>query len=292
QRVDHAAEQLGADRDLQDAVGGLDRVAFRQMLVVAKDHGADRILLQIERQAEGVAGELQHFTVLGVRQPVDAGNAVGDRHDGADVASLSDRFEVLDPLLDQVADLGCLDGHVSSPLANFVQAVSSYAMRLSRASTEPSITRSPARTTAPPMSFGSVSQCRRTERLSLRSRALESVFCCAASSGAADVTVTSTTPSALSFSSSKSAAISVELRRRHVEHEPRELRGCHLRVAEQVLHALVLHDSGASLQSVRPLRQALVGTGLLERRFGVGSRNGGLVRQEMLSFRSASRAYR
>src|SRR6185437_8614069 len=50
---------------------------------------------------------------------VAAGDAVGDRYDGADVASPSDRFEVLDPLLDQVADLGCLDGHVSSSSGEF-----------------------------------------------------------------------------------------------------------------------------------------------------------------------------
>ena len=53
----------------------------------------------------------------------------------------------------------------------FVYAVSSVAMRSSRVRREPSITRSPARRTAPPISVLSVSQCSRTWRFNLRASA-------------------------------------------------------------------------------------------------------------------------
>jgi hypothetical protein len=42
---------------------------------------------------------------------MDAADAVRDRDDGADVAGLGSRLELVDALLDEIADLGCLDGH-------------------------------------------------------------------------------------------------------------------------------------------------------------------------------------
>jgi hypothetical protein len=72
------------------------------VLVLAQHHRADRVLLEVERESEGVARKLEHFAVAGIRQPMDAGDAVGDRDDRADVARLGDRLEALDPLLDQV----------------------------------------------------------------------------------------------------------------------------------------------------------------------------------------------
>ena len=53
QRVDHAADQLGADRHFQDAARALDGVAFGDVLVLAQDHRADRVALEVQRQAEG-----------------------------------------------------------------------------------------------------------------------------------------------------------------------------------------------------------------------------------------------
>ena len=69
-----------------------DRVAFADALVVAQHHGADRVLLQVQRQAEDVAGELDHFAVARVGEAVDAHDAVGHRHDGADVAGFGARL--------------------------------------------------------------------------------------------------------------------------------------------------------------------------------------------------------
>jgi hypothetical protein len=83
------------------------------VLVLTEHHRADRVLLEVEREAIGVARELEHLAVAGIGQAMNTGDAVGDRHDRADVARLGDGLEVLDPLLDEVADLGCFDGHVN-----------------------------------------------------------------------------------------------------------------------------------------------------------------------------------
>ena len=45
---------------------------------------------------------------------MDAADAVGQRDDRADVARFSLRFEVLNALPNQLANLGCFDSHVSS----------------------------------------------------------------------------------------------------------------------------------------------------------------------------------
>src|SRR6516165_11287745 len=84
------------------------------MLVLAEHDRTHRVLLEVQRQPEGITGEFQHLAVARVREPMDTGDAIGNRHDGADVAGLGDSLEVLDPLLDEIADLGCLDSHTIS----------------------------------------------------------------------------------------------------------------------------------------------------------------------------------
>jgi hypothetical protein len=93
QRVDHAADQLGADRHFQDAARALDGVAFGDVLVFAQNHGADRVALEVQRQAVGGQcrrrwREFEHFALHHVGQAVDAADAVGDRHHGALVANV------------------------------------------------------------------------------------------------------------------------------------------------------------------------------------------------------------
>jgi hypothetical protein len=111
ERIDDAAEHRLADRHLEDAARRLDRVALGDVQVVAEHHRADRVLLEVQRQAEGVARELEHLAVGGVRQPVDAHDAVRHRDHGADIAGDGRGLELEDLLFDQVADFRCLDGH-------------------------------------------------------------------------------------------------------------------------------------------------------------------------------------
>ena len=115
ERVHHAAEHLGTDRHFEDAAGGLHRRALADVAVLAEHHGADRVLLQVQREAEGVVRELEHFAVGGVGESVHAADAVRHGDDGADVSRLGRSVEVLDPCLDQVGDFRCLDGHIRFP---------------------------------------------------------------------------------------------------------------------------------------------------------------------------------
>ena len=62
-------------------------------LVLTQHHGADRILLEVQREAEDVAGELEHFAVARIGQAVDAHDAVGHRHDAADIAGFGGRLQ-------------------------------------------------------------------------------------------------------------------------------------------------------------------------------------------------------
>ena len=116
ERIDDAAKQRFADRHFENAAGGLHRVAFLQMLVVAKHDGADRVALEIQREAESGfasrAGEFQHFALQGIAQAVDADDAVLQRDDGAGVPGLGRRFKILDAGLDEIADFGRIQLHV------------------------------------------------------------------------------------------------------------------------------------------------------------------------------------
>ena len=118
QRVDHAADQLGADRHFQDAARALDGVAFGDVLVLAQDHRADRVALEVQGQAEGgraVRGgrEFQHFALHHVRQAVDAADAVGHGHHGALVADVGAGGEAFDAALDQFGNFCGIELHDS-----------------------------------------------------------------------------------------------------------------------------------------------------------------------------------
>ena len=115
QRIDDAPEQFRADRHFQDAARALDDVAFGNLLVCAHDHRADRVALEVERQAEGVVRELQHFALHRVGQAVDAADAVRDRDHRALGANLRGRIQTLDLALDQFTDFGWVQLHFFSP---------------------------------------------------------------------------------------------------------------------------------------------------------------------------------
>src|SRR5215472_2433625 len=109
ERVHDAPEQLGADRHLENPPGALHRVALGDVLVLAQNHRADRVALEVEREAEGVLREFQHLALHHVGQPVDAADAVGDGDDRPLGANVRREREVLDLAADQVADLGWVE---------------------------------------------------------------------------------------------------------------------------------------------------------------------------------------
>ena len=79
------------------------------MLVITEDDGANRVLLEVEREPEAASGKLDHLAVLNVGKTVNPDDAVRQRDDRADVAGLSCGIEVLNPLPNQLADFGSFE---------------------------------------------------------------------------------------------------------------------------------------------------------------------------------------
>ena len=119
ERVDDAAEQLLADRDLEQAAGALDGVALLDLVPLAEQHGADVVGLEVQREAGHVVRQLEHLERHAVVEAVDARDAVADREDGADLGQVrAALFEALDPLLEDARDLVWLDLHVSHSVSS------------------------------------------------------------------------------------------------------------------------------------------------------------------------------
>src|SRR5262249_1706283 len=114
--VDHAAEQALADRHVDDGAGALDGVAFADRAVPAEDPDADIAALEVQRHALDAAGELDHLAGLDAVEAVDAGNAVTDGEDLADLGHLGLGAEVGDLLLENGRDFGGTDIHLGNPL--------------------------------------------------------------------------------------------------------------------------------------------------------------------------------
>ena len=106
ERVDHAAEELLADGDLEELAGALDLVALDDLVPLAEEHGADVVLLEVEGEARHVMGQLEHLERHAVLEAMDASDAVCDLKDGADLRELLlVGVEILNPVSQDVADL-------------------------------------------------------------------------------------------------------------------------------------------------------------------------------------------
>ena len=86
------------------------------MFVVTQDDGADRVLLEVEREAEGVTRKLEHFAVRSIGEAVNADDAVRNGNDRADVTRFRGRLEVLDAFFNQLADFRSFECHFYIPL--------------------------------------------------------------------------------------------------------------------------------------------------------------------------------
>src|SRR4029079_6341456 len=111
QRVDDAAEERLADRDLDDATRRLGRVAFLDLGRAAEDDRADRLLLEVEGHPEDVARELEQLAREGGVEAVGLGDAVADLDDRADAARLDTGVELVDRGLQDAGDLVGANGH-------------------------------------------------------------------------------------------------------------------------------------------------------------------------------------
>ena len=73
---------------------------------VAEHDGADRLLVEVEREADGAVLELEQLVDAAVGQADDAGDAVADLGDAADGAGLERRLEAVEVLLECRGDVG------------------------------------------------------------------------------------------------------------------------------------------------------------------------------------------
>ena len=83
QWVDHTAEELVADRDRENLAGALDLLTLFELFEVTQDDRADAVFVQVERDAEDPAGELQELLGHHRRQTLNVCNAVPGINDGA-----------------------------------------------------------------------------------------------------------------------------------------------------------------------------------------------------------------
>ena len=115
QGVDDAAQQRFADRHRDDATRALDGVAFLDLGRLAQQHGADALLLEVERDAEYAVRELEHLGRHRTLDTVYPGDAVADRHDGANFGDIDVELVAAELVLDDPRYFVCLDVHPSTP---------------------------------------------------------------------------------------------------------------------------------------------------------------------------------
>ena len=105
QRVDDAAEQARADRDAHDLAGTAHGLAFLDVLPLAEERCPDVVLLEVERDAGDAVLELESLERDAVLEAVDAGDAVSDLEDAADLGQVGLDVELLDSILQDRGDL-------------------------------------------------------------------------------------------------------------------------------------------------------------------------------------------
>jgi len=113
--VDHAAEKALAHLRAHDRAGALDRVAFLDVAVVAEDDDADIVGLEVEGHALQAVGEGHHLAGLDLVEAVDAGDAVADGDDLADLGHVGRAVELVDLLLEDGGNFGGADFHHAVP---------------------------------------------------------------------------------------------------------------------------------------------------------------------------------
>ena len=128
ERVDEAAEQLVADRDLEQATGALHRVALHHLVPLAEQDHPDVVLLEVEGEPGDVVRQLEHLQRHAVVEPVDAGYAVGYREHRPDLGEVGGvGLQSLDPLAQDLGYLVGLDFHVCLAPFSYMLLSAAYA---------------------------------------------------------------------------------------------------------------------------------------------------------------------
>ena len=115
ERIDHAPKKALPGGHRQDAARALHGLPLADVDVGAEDDDADRVLLEVQREAERPVLEFDHLARHRVPETVGAGDAVADLEHGADLVDAEVDVEGLDLLPDDRADLVGPDLHGSYP---------------------------------------------------------------------------------------------------------------------------------------------------------------------------------
>ena len=113
ERVDDTAQQAVADGHGQDVAGGDHGLAFLDAFDVAEDHGADRILVEVEGETDETVLEAEHLVDRRVGQARHARNAVADLEHPTDGGLLDRGGEALEVRLQRCGDLIGVDLQIS-----------------------------------------------------------------------------------------------------------------------------------------------------------------------------------
>ncbi len=157
ERVDDAAEELLADRHVDDRAGALDRLAFLDLAVGAENDDADVVRLEVQRHAARAVLELDHLAGLDLVEAVGAGDAVADAQHLTDFGHLRLGAEIGDLALENRRNFCGADVH--QPTSFMARRIA-----LSLVLSEPSTMREPSLTIRPPMIEGSTLTSRSTSR--------------------------------------------------------------------------------------------------------------------------------
>jgi hypothetical protein len=114
--VHDAADERRAHRHLRDALRARDGIAFLDLGIVAEEHRAHVVGLEVQHEPEDPARKLEQLAGEGVFEAVDARDAVADFDDAPGFLEVDLGLVALQLALDDLADLFRLD-HGSYPLA-------------------------------------------------------------------------------------------------------------------------------------------------------------------------------
>ena len=105
ERVDDASEQPVAHRHAHHLAGAPHRLTLLHVVPLSEERGADVVLLEVEGDADDAVLELEPLERNAVLEAVDAGDAVTDLEDGADLGEVGLDVELLDSILEDRGDL-------------------------------------------------------------------------------------------------------------------------------------------------------------------------------------------
>src|SRR5919109_1017337 len=105
ERVHDPADQRLAHGHARDAAGAPRGLALLYLFPLAEERRPDVVLLEVEREAGHAVLEVEHLHADGVLEPVDAGDAVADLENGADLGEVGLDVVLLDLLAQDRGDL-------------------------------------------------------------------------------------------------------------------------------------------------------------------------------------------